>query len=68
MASYLIIQQYTGLSYTEIGKHFNQGKFGAYYHINKCRELLSIPKFHKSFVEQFQILEESVLQFIAKIN
>jgi hypothetical protein len=68
MASYYILNQYTELSYNEIGKHFNQGKFGAYYHITKCRETLSIPKFNTSFVEKYEALEERVIQFIAKIN
>lgn len=68
MACYYIINQYTQLSYNEIGSYFDQGKFGVYYHITKCKDALSIPKFNKSFVEKHEILDQSVLQFIAKID
>ncbi len=68
MASYYILKQYTRLSYNQIGEYFGQQKYGVYYHITKCKEVLSIPQFHKSFVGQFQTLEERVIQFIAKIN
>ncbi|WP_024772921.1 hypothetical protein [Aquimarina macrocephali] len=68
MASYHILNQFTRLSYNEIGKYFDQGKFGAYYHIKRCKETLSIPQFNKSFVGRYETLEENLIQFIAKIN
>lgn len=68
MASYHLLNKYTELSYREIGKLFNQGRFGVYYHVKNCTEILSIPKFNKSFVNQYNVLEESLIQFIAKIN
>jgi hypothetical protein len=68
MASYHILSQYTRLSYSEIAKHFDQGKFGAYYHINKCKEALSVPQFNKSFVGKYETLEENLIQFITKID
>ncbi|TPN87149.1 hypothetical protein [Aquimarina algicola] len=68
MASYHLINQYTRLSYNEIGKYFDQGKFGAYYHIKNCKEILSIPQFNKPFVGRYETLEENLIQFIAQIN
>ncbi len=68
MAGYHLLSQYTRLSYKEIGEHFDQGKFGAYYHVKKCKETLSIPRFNKSFAGKYETLEENLLQFIAKID
>lgn len=68
MAGYHLLSQYTRLSYPELGKHFGQGKFGAYYHIRKCREILSIPQFNKPFVERYKLIEENLIQFMAKMN
>ncbi len=68
MASYHLLNKYTELSYKEIGKQFNQGRFGVYYHVKNCSEFLSIPKFNKSFVSRYEVLEESLIQFITKIN
>ncbi|TSE07935.1 hypothetical protein [Aquimarina algiphila] len=68
MAGYHILSQYTRLTYNEMGKYFEQGKFGAYYHIKKCKEILSVPQFNKSFVGRYEVLEESLIQFMAKIN
>lgn len=67
-ASYHLLNLYTELSYKEIGKHFNQGKFGAYYHIRKCRESLSLPKYNKPFIARYEVLEENLIEFIAKLN
>ncbi len=68
MASYHLLNNYTELSYAEIGKLFNQGRYGVYYHNKNCTELLSIPQFHKRFVTNYQTLETKLLQFIAQIN
>lgn len=68
MASYHLISQYTRLTYNEMGKHFDQGKFGAYYHIKNCKEILSVPQFNKPFVGRYETLEENLIQFIAQIN
>lgn len=68
MASYHLISQYTRLTYNEIGKYFDQGKFGAYYHIKNCKEILSVPQFNKPFVGRYEALEENLIQFIAQIN
>lgn len=68
MACYNLLQLYTDLSYNEIGQQFGHKKFGVYYNIGKCREILSIPKFNKPFVAHYEALEERVIQFIAKIN
>ena len=68
MACYHLLNLYTDLNYNEIGKQFDHQKFGVYYHITKCREILTIPQFNKPFVALYETLEERVIQFIAKIN
>lgn len=67
MACYYLMQQHTDLKYRAIGKYFGHGKFAVYYHIKKCKEFLSIPQFHRSFVERFGILEISVIEFLTKL-
>ncbi len=68
MAVYHLLIQYTELSYKEIGKIFGQGRYGVYYHMGKCNEILAIPQLNKSFVHNYEAFEEAVMQFIAKIN
>ncbi|WP_299243075.1 hypothetical protein [uncultured Aquimarina sp.] len=68
IAAYHLIKEYTGLSYKQLGKRFGQSKRAVIHHYNKCEELLSIPEFHKKFVETYQILEGRTIQFIANIN
>lgn len=68
MAVYHLLSRYTELSYKEIGNMFGQGRYGVYYHAGKCKEILAIPRLNKSFVSNYEVFEEAVIQFIAKIN
>ncbi len=68
MVAYYLIKKYTNMSYQELGKQFGQSKRAAIHHYQKCKDVLSIPQFHKDFVAIYDVLEENILQFIAKIN
>ena len=68
MTTYYLIREYTDLSYSEIGKIFGQSKRAVIHHHNKCKDVLSIPQFHKSFMETYRTLEGNVIQFLANIN
>ncbi len=68
MACYHVFKMYTDLSYRQMGKHFDQEKRGVLYHVTKCEELLSIPKYHKLFVKKYRLLEENTIHFMATIN
>ncbi len=68
MACYLILKKYTGNSFGIIGEHFGQSKRAVMYHYHKCDEILSIPQYYKDFVQKFKILEDGVINFIAKLN
>ena len=68
MASYYLMDQYTELSYNEIGKSFQQKKFGVYYHLMKCKDALSLPKMNKTFVSRLTVLEELLIEFLTNIN
>ncbi|MAQ76892.1 MAG: hypothetical protein CL613_11255 [Aquimarina sp.] len=68
MTTYHLIKTYTDLSYSQIGKRFGQSKRAVIHHHNKCKDVLSIPQFHKSFMSTYHLLERNVIQFLAKIN
>ena len=68
MAAYHIMNELTDLSYNEMGAYYGHQKYGVYYHLNNCKELLSIPQFHKAFNENYRVLEQRVIQFIAKLD
>lgn len=68
MACYFILKKYTGNSFGIIGEHFRQSKRAVMYHYHKCDEILSIPQYYKDFVQKFKILEDGVINFIAKLN
>lgn len=68
MACYHLLNKYSQMSYREIGSTFGQGKTAANYHIKKCEERLSIPKFYGSFVAQYNLLEQNIIYFIANLH
>ncbi len=68
MAAYHIIDEHTDLSYNQIGKHFAHTKHAVYYHLNNCKEILSVAQFNQKFNENYQVLEQRVIGFIAKLD
>jgi len=68
MSCYFLLKKYTDSSYAKIGESFNQSKRAILYNYHKCDEILSIPQFYKPFVEKFKILENNIINFIAKLN
>lgn len=68
MACYFLLKKYTDTSYAKIGENFKQSKRAVMYNYHKCDEILSIPSFYKPFVAKFKILENNVVNFIAKLN
>lgn len=68
MSCYYLLKKYTDSSYAKIGENFNQSKRAILYNYHKCDEILSIPQFYKPFVEKFKILENNIINFIAKLN
>lgn len=68
MACYFLLKKYTDTSYAKIGESFKQSKRAVMYNYHKCDEILSIPQFYKPFVEKFKILENNIINFIAKLN
>lgn len=68
MACYFLLKKYTDTSYAKIGESFKQSKRAVMYNYHKCDEILSIPSFYKPFVAKFQVLENNVVNFIAKLN
>lgn len=68
MACYFLLKKYTDASYAKIGDSFQQSKRAILYNYHKCDEILSIPQFYKPFVEKFKILENNIINFIAKLN
>lgn len=68
MACYFLVKKYTENSFGIIGEHFKQSKRAVMYHYHKCDEILSIPQYYKSFVSQFKVLEDGVINFLAKLN
>lgn len=68
MACYFLLKKYTDTSYAKIGENFNQSKRAVMYNYHKCDEILSIPQFYKPFVERYKMLENNVINFIAKLN
>lgn len=68
MACYFLLKKYTDTSYAKIGENFGQSKRAVMYNYHKCDEILSIPQFYKPFVERYKMLENNVINFIAKLN
>ncbi len=68
MSCYYLLKKYTDSSYAIIGEHFGQSKRAILYNYHKCDEMLSIPQYYKDFVSKFSVLEDHVINFIAKLN
>lgn len=66
MTAYHLTKKYTGLSYRQMGKPFDQSKRAVIYHYKICEEMLSVPQFHKVFITTYKSVEENVIQFITK--
>ncbi|WP_242446434.1 hypothetical protein [Nonlabens agnitus] len=68
MACYFLLKKYTDTSYAKIGESFKQSKRAVMYNYHKCDGIFSIPSFYKPFVANLQVLENNVVNFIAKLN
>lgn len=68
MSCYYLLKKYTDSSYAIIGEHFGQSKRAILYNYHKCEEILSIPQFYKDYVSKFKLLEDHVINFLAKLN
>ncbi len=68
MACYHLLRIYSNLTYRQIGKPFSQGKRAVIYHHRKCEEMVSIPQFHKPFVQRYKNLEQRIIHFLATLE
>ncbi len=68
MICYHLLRKHTKMSYSRIGKAFEQRKRAVLYHTQRCDEIFTVPQFHKDFVRKYNALEEAVMQFLTKIQ
>jgi chromosomal replication initiation ATPase DnaA len=68
MACFHLLKKYTEASYAYIAQQFDQKKRNVLYSCQKCDDMLSVPQFHRSFIERYQALERNILEFIPKLN
>jgi len=68
MCCYHLIYTYTDSSYARIARNFKKSKRAIIYHCQKCTELLSIKQYYKDFFNRYEILQEQLMDFIAKLE
>ena len=68
MVCYHLLKKYTGLSYSKIAEDFGLTKRNILYGAKKCEEKLSVPYYYEGFVEKYDLLESTFLQFISKLS
>ena len=68
MVCFHLLHTYTQCSYAKIGEIFGRKKRNVLYFCQKCRELLSVPQFHRLLVEKHELLDKYTIEFIGKIN
>ena len=66
MACYHLLRKYTNASYERVAKLLSRKKRNVSYATCKCEDLLSIPQFHKTFMEKYKALENSILEYSAR--
>lgn len=68
MACYHLLKKYTEASYSKIAEEFGLTKRNVLYNHSKCEERLSVPFYYADFNKRYDLVEDSIIQFISKLH
>lgn len=67
MICYYLLHTYSGLSYSRIGELFSRNKRHVLYFCNKCEQMLSLPRFYRSFASKYAMLDKLTFEFLLSL-
>lgn len=67
MVCYHLLDKYTHTSHARIAEVFGKKRGSAWYFINKCNEILTIPQYYPGFVQKYKAVESSTIHFMTTL-